>query len=188
MQLTKDFIRKKYLNLRKGKSSFDLFYMSWRIQERFLNSESYSKASVIGLYYPILNEVQTWRIITRCQTDSKTAALPIVTGQTLTFHLYNTLKSLKIGPYKIKEPPPSNKALDDRLDVIIVPGIAFDSSGYRVGYGKGFYDMFFGTKMKSGSIIIGFAYEFQVIEGPIKFDKFDVKMSALFTENRVITF
>lgn len=188
MCLNKEKIRKEYLRLRKLKPSYTTFLLSWEIQKKFLNSDIYRQSDIIGVYYPILNEVQSFRIITKGMSDSKTIALPIVTRKNLTFHKYFSSQSLKVGAYNIKEPPISEVALDDKLDVVIVPGIAFDPRGYRVGYGKGYYDKFFHSKQRSDINIIGLAYDFQLLDNCIKSENYDVKLNALYTEKRVLEF
>jgi 5-formyltetrahydrofolate cyclo-ligase len=188
MGLRKELIRKDYLNLRKLKPSFYSFLLSWEIQNKFLNSDIYRKSNIIGVYYPILNEVQSFRIITKGISDSKTIALPIVANHTLSFHKYFSLQSLKMGPYKIKEPAISDVAMDDKLDTIIVPGIAFDRRGYRVGYGKGYYDKFFGAKKRADLNIIGLAFDFQLLDDYVEVDCYDIKLKKLYTEKRILEF
>lgn len=188
MHLSKELIRSEYLILRNLKSHYDSFLLSWEIQSKFLNSEVYQKSDVIGVYYPILNEVQSFRIITKGMSDLKTIALPKVTNQTITFHKYFSSQSLVVGPYKIKEPPISDMPLDDRLETIVVPGIAFDPLGYRVGYGKGYYDKFLSSKNRTDLKIIGLAFDFQLLENCIITDSYDVKLDVLYTEKRILKF
>jgi len=189
MLSSKEFIRREYLKLRKLKPSYDSFLLGWEIQNKFLNSDVYLKSDIIGVYYPILNEVQTFRIITKSISDSKTIALPIVANQTLTFHRYFSLRHLRVGPYKIKEPPISDAPLDDKLDTIIVPGVAFDCRGNRVGYGKGYYDKFLNSNKRNSLNIIGLAFDFQLLDNYyLDVENYDVKLNILYTEKRTLKF
>lgn len=188
MSLSKELVRKKYLNLRKQELPFRSFLLSWEIQNKFLSSEVYSDSNLIGAYYPIFNEVQTFRIITKAKSDSKTVALPIVMNHDLSFHEHVSLKSLRVGAFKIREPPISSLILNEKLDTIIVPGIAFDLRGYRVGYGKGYYDKFFFTNKRSDLKIIGLAYDFQLLNNYVEVNDYDVKLNALYTEKRILKF
>jgi 5-formyltetrahydrofolate cyclo-ligase len=148
----------------------------------------YQKSDIIGVYYPILNEVQSFRIITKGIRDLKTIALPKVENQTINFYKYFSSQSLVVGPYKIKEPRISDMPLDDKLETIIVPGIAFDPRGYRVGYGKGYYDKFLNSNRRTDLNIIGLAFDFQLLENCVEIDNYDVKLNVLYTEKRILKF
>ena len=70
------------------------------------------------------------------------------------------------------------------IDLVIVPGIAFDRSGERIGYGMGFYDRFL-KKIRKDTSSIGLAYEFQIVDD-IPSEETDVKVNKIITEKRVI--
>lgn len=88
--------------------------------------------------------------------------------------------SFDINKFGVKEPKETNGNLDF-IDLLIVPGIAFDYYGYRIGYGHGYYDKY----MTNGkfSKAIGLAYDLQVTKSPIPKSEYDKKIDALFTES-----
>jgi 5-formyltetrahydrofolate cyclo-ligase len=89
------------------------------------------------------------------------------------------------GAYGILEPDDASEIIDpDRADLIIVPGIAFDMAGKRVGYGKGYYDRVLHHLEGSGRLV-GFCYDWQLVKG-IAGEPHDVTMDMLITEKRVI--
>lgn len=182
MSIDKPILRKKYLETRKGLSSFDCFIKSWIIQGIVIDSEFYCDAKVIGLYYPILNEVQTFRLINHSLLNSKTVCLPAIVNDKLIFYKHKSSKELQMGKYNIMEPNPTDLEMNNLLDLVIVPGIVFDGVGNRIGYGKGYYDRLFGSIPSYGLTIAGLGYEFQV--HPEELDRFehDVKLNILVTE------
>ena len=92
---------------------------------------------------------------------------------------------LEPGTFNILEPKREFRRLvsPDELDLIIVPGVAFDPSGNRLGRGMGFYDRFL-KKVKDNIPIIGLAYDFQVLE-KIPANKTDIKVNKIITERRI---
>ena len=87
----------------------------------------------------------------------------------------------------IMEPDPLLcKPLDPSLiDLIIVPGVAFDSMGGRIGYGKGYYDRFL-PQLRADVPKLGLAYDFQVLPR-VPQDEFDIRMDAIVTEKGILT-
>jgi 5-formyltetrahydrofolate cyclo-ligase len=73
------------------------------------------------------------------------------------------------------------------MDLLIVPGLAFDRNGYRLGYGKGYYDRFIANK-KSLFFSMGLAFEFQLLDNDLPHCDFDQKIDAVTTEKRTLVF
>lgn len=175
-------LRLKYLEVRKALSSFDSFIKSWAIQDKLITSNLLCNAKVIGLYYPILNEVQTFRIITYSLIHSKTICLPAVVDGKLLFYRYESKMGLQKGKYNIMEPIYDNIDMNHALDLIIIPGIVFDIFGNRIGYGKGYYDKLINSLDRKKCIIAGLGYNFQIHTQEIEHFEHDAKLDALFTE------
>ena len=74
----------------------------------------------------------------------------------------------------------------ENIDLLIVPGIAFDRNGYRLGYGKGYYDKFI-EKNKS-RFSIGLAFRFQLLNFELPHSNFDQKLDAVATEKKMLVF
>ncbi len=182
MPMDKPSLRKQYLQRRKTLSSFDSFIKSWIIQDIIISSDFYCNAKIIGLYYPIINEVQTFRLMDDSLLNSKTVCLPVVVNDKLIFYRYNSRKELKMGKYSIMEPKSTDIEMNNLLDLIIVPGIVFDNVGNRIGYGKGYYDRLFASIPSDGLTIAGLGYNFQVHPEELEHFEHDAKMDILVTE------
>jgi 5-formyltetrahydrofolate cyclo-ligase len=92
---------------------------------------------------------------------------------------------LEIGSYGILEPrADSVKEISiNEIDLIIVPGVGFDESGYRIGHGKGYYDNL--LKISKSAMYIGLAFEFQIVK-KIPIESHDLPVNIIITENRII--
>lgn len=94
--------------------------------------------------------------------QGKNILLPRVESETLSFHSIRNLNDLVLNKYGIYEPgTQSNKVDIEDIDLFILPGLAFDLSGNRIGYGKGFYDKTLSDV--SSNKLIGFCYLFQIL-------------------------
>lgn len=186
MTNNKEILRKRFLLQRKRLSSYDVFIKSWFAQENLLNSIFFSRSETIGVYYPTLNEVQTFRIINKSISAKKKICIPKLLNNEIIFFSITNLIDLIVGNFNIKEPiiNENNKCIE--IDTVITPGIVFDRFGYRIGYGKGFYDKFLKQFSKKNIISIGLGYDFQLIPDIIKHDPHDVKLDALITNREII--
>ena len=186
MNRNKELLRTKFLTLRKNLSSYDVFIKSWFAQENLLNSFFFSKSKVIGVYYPILNEVQTFRIIRKSLSSKKKVCLPRIQDGKITFCSITNLNELTTGKYNIKEPQSNVNDEHEVMDTIIAPGIVFDRLGYRIGYGKGYYDGFLELFPKNTITAIGLGYEFQIISDSITYEPHDFRLDVLVTNKEIV--
>lgn len=153
--------------------------LSKRIQESVIESKEFKSAKVVGAYYAFGSEVKTDLILEKAKVLGKKVALPSVEGKSLTFYELSSGKYLVKGRFGIMEPLPYGPV--ERMDLLVVPGIAFDKKGYRLGYGKGYYDKFLAAK---SLFSIGLAYSFQLLES-LPRGKYDKKLDAIATEERI---
>jgi 5-formyltetrahydrofolate cyclo-ligase len=179
-------IREKLLTERRHCSAETCLSLSLLIQETFLGSSVYRQAGSIGLYSPVLNEVHTELVARRCLADGKRLAYPRVAGAELRFVEISGLGEMAPGGFGILEPTGNRLVTVAELDLLVVPGIAFDLIGNRLGYGKGYYDRAFEV-CRPGQERIGFAYEFQVV-GLLPAADHDCRLTALVTEQRMLRF
>ncbi|TVP41204.1 5-formyltetrahydrofolate cyclo-ligase [Candidatus Nitrosocosmicus arcticus] len=186
MVLSKEVLRKKYLLIRKNLPSYDCFIKSWSAQQRFLGSRFFTESKVIGLYYPILNEIQTFRIISKAISNSKTVCLPTIIDERIVFFKYDPTKRLRFGKYGIMEPEVTSENMNSCLDTVITPGIVFDMIGNRIGYGKGYYDKFFNSNTFQNRTLVGLGYDFQIILEKITCEAQDVKMNTVISDKRLL--
>ena len=179
-------IRTQLLAQRRHCSAEDCLRLSLLIQSRFLDSSAYRQAGCIGLYSPMLNEVQTELLARRCLADGKRLSYPRVKGAGLEFVAVSGLGDLAPGSYGIPEPTGEHLVPYPELELLVVPGVAFDLSGHRLGYGKGYYDR---ALALCGPVLerVGFAYEFQVV-AQLPADPHDCRLTRLVTEQRILHF
>jgi 5-formyltetrahydrofolate cyclo-ligase len=183
---SKEVLRKKYLLMRKSMPYHDCLMKSRSAQQRFLGSRSFAESKVIGLYYPILNEVQTFQIIYQAILNSKTVCLPTIVNDQIIFFKYDPTKRLRLGKYGVMEPEATSENMNHLLDTVVTPGILFDTAGNRIGYGKGYYDKFFKAKTSQIMTLIGLGYDFQIILEKITCNPHDVKMSIVISDKRLV--
>lgn len=143
----------------------------------------------MGAYYPIGSEVNTLDILNKV-LEQKILALPATLGDKILFYKishmrsYFNLDQMILSKFGIKEPSPSTADLIDDIDLLIVPGIAFDRNGYRIGYGRGFYDRYLERKKYVFSIGLGF--ELQLLDKTLPHEQFDQRVNAVATENKIV--
>jgi 5-formyltetrahydrofolate cyclo-ligase len=184
--MPKRLIREKLLAARRHCSAETCLTLSGLIQARFLLGDAYRQAGCIGLYSPLLNEVQTELVARRCLADEKRLVYPRVTGEELQFVEVFSHEELSPGAFGIPEPSGQGVVALEDLDVLVIPGVGFDLSGHRLGYGKGYYDRALASALP-GLERVGFAYEFQVVERLPAADH-DCRLTQLVTEQRLLRF
>jgi 5-formyltetrahydrofolate cyclo-ligase len=100
------------------------------------------------------------------------------------FHSITNLKKLIPGPFDILEPPDGKTIAPKHIDLILVPGLAFDNRGNRLGYGHGYYDRYL-KLIDPKCFILGVAYSFQIIDKTPKTNH-DIPVHAVLTEKYIL--
>ena len=178
-----DVLRKRdelSLDVRIAKDSF--------IQERLFSLPVFHEAKTILFYASFRSEVGTLGMIKDSLEKGKRVALPKVDKKRHMLMLYEMkdMTALTEGYMGIPEPLAADEralSIDD-IDLVIIPGAAFDPSGNRLGYGAGYYDILL-AKRKKKIPVIALAYEEQVVDS-IPSEKHDVKVDVIITDQRVI--
>lgn len=183
----KEKLRKELLEMRRSMAFEAVFALSGRVQKRFIESEFYVSAKSFSLYSSFQNEVLTDEIFQRAVEAGKKVAYPrvIKVGKRhLAFFRVRDLRDLAVGSYDIPEPGEGETVVEPvNFDLVVVPGVAFDMRGGRLGYGKGYYD----RALKGlGCPIVALAYEFQVLKEEIPVEPHDVGVAAIVTEKRIL--
>lgn len=152
------------------------------IANEFLRSTSYTRSNVILTYCSTPIEVDTRMIIQAALDDGKRVACPRCIDSTryMDFYYINSLEDLKPGSFGVLEPEENKTTLYKGADrpICIVPGLAFDHWGYRLGYGKGYYDRFLADYR---GWTVGLCYS-ACIEYKLPHGRFDRPVDRLITE------
>ncbi|WP_370449270.1 5-formyltetrahydrofolate cyclo-ligase [Parabacteroides sp. AF14-59] len=168
------------------KSSYEkttLLDFSETILKQLEETELFRQASCVALYNAIPGEVQTATFLEKWY-DKKQLLLPLVVGNDLRLLPYEGIDTLKPGIFGILEPADQETTIPETdIDLIIVPGVAFDRQLNRMGRGKGYYDRLLSTLQAPK---IGICFDFQLQE-MIPVEPFDKKMDMIITEKEVIT-
>lgn len=178
----KKILRNEYKKKRAEISDKEL--KSSEICNILLNSDTYKNAKIILCYSSLKGEVDTGAVIKQSLEDGKILALPrcIDKEGLMDYYIVGSLENLTKGMFGISEPDDCCKLLDNYSDsVCIVPALSFDKNGYRLGYGKGYYDRFL---EKYNGISIGLCYN-DLISEKLPINKFDKKVNAVITENKM---
>ena len=174
----KQKIRIKILEKMQKQSPRERRKKSEIIRKKILLLTQFQKAKRIGFYASKEEEVDTWKIMREALT-CKRIALPFLVKKKLLLSYVQNLDKLKQGTYGIYEPKnPLDIARLSDLDLIIVPGIAFDRLNNRLGRGLGYYDSL--LKKSSSIFKLGLGFDFQIVER-LPVDSNDVAMDKVIT-------
>lgn len=146
-------------------------------------------AKQLALYASFKNEVLTDAIFGYALAHGKEVFFPrIVSGKRgLVFLKVHGRKDFSQGSYKIHEPAHDHEldiTAPSSFDIMIVPGVAFDTTGNRLGYGKGYYDRVLGS-VKQSCLVAAIAFDFQLLD-KVPAEAHDIKMGRIITESRTI--
>jgi 5-formyltetrahydrofolate cyclo-ligase len=158
----KDKLRRRILHLLKIQKEEIRCRKSRQIKEALFRSLLFKKAKIIMFYVSFGGEVQTQEMLEEAHSAGKTVAVPVCGGNGLMRPCILPLGGkLKKGLYGTSEPEIKKFIGVKDIDLVIVPGLAFDKSGNRLGRGKGYYDNFL-RKLPASTVSLGLAYDFQV--------------------------
>ena len=156
-----------------------LSHMSGEIMLQLEQTDDSQSAAVVLLYHSLPDEVNTHAFISRWY-QHKTLLLPRVDEDRLSLHQYTGPDCLSEGKWNIQEP--DEPAFTDyrQISLAIVPGVAFDTAGHRLGRGKGYYDRLLSTRQMAHVQRIGVAFPFQVMDS-IPYEAHDMIMHQVIT-------
>ena len=185
---SKAAIRKLFTAKRENLTPVERQEKSLLIAERLFSVNEFRKAKICLLYASFRNEVDTYNLIPIILKKEKRLAFPVIDQKSkglLLCEIKNGIEDLIISTYGIKEPRLERGGLVsvDEIDLFLVPGVAFDLSGTRLGFGGGYYDRLLAKARKKP--ILALAYEIQITAN-LPCEPFDIKMKKIITESRVI--
>lgn len=179
--IDKSYIRKQVLAERKKLRKFEVRENSEEIFEKFVDLNI--KCTSAMCYLDFNNEVETAQFIAFFKTNNIDVSVPVCDKDVMHAAKFMDTEPFKISKLGVLEPEFPKLINPGLIDLCIIPGVAFDIYGNRVGYGKGYYDKFLCDKK---IIKIGICHDFQIYDNPISNDTHDVKMDYIITEKRII--
>lgn len=196
MEITqrRESIREETLKQRKNLLPAERATRSQRIAARVIEwiqqsekSDSECSFKTVMVYLSMKSEVETHGLIESLLNQGRKIVAPVVetkSGQLVPRCIQNLEKDLVTHRFGMLEPNENCPIFPpDQLQLIFVPGIAFDLNGYRLGYGKGFYDRFLPTCLNA--VTIGIAFQLQLVENTYP-QPWDIPVQHIFTEEGIL--
>ncbi len=176
----KKLLRRKVRELKAAFTPQMAGEASERLLRKLEAHPRFQAAQTVLLFHALPDEPDTKALLQRW-VGRKTLLLPVVAGDDLEIRKYTGEADLAIGAYGILEPSKSTEISDISPDLAIVPGVAFDRVGHRLGRGKGYYDKLFQNTPYASTYKIGYAFRFQVFEN-IPSEAHDVQMDEVMSD------
>lgn len=175
-------LRLRMKSLREALSSDQVKRWSDDIAQRLLDASLFSCPANIALYASIHQEVLTEGIFTRLKQMGCRIMFPRALRDTLNFVEVSSWDDLKPGSWRIPEPKLGSVVNLEDIEAVLIPGLAFDEAGNRLGFGKGFYDR---SLRNYAGLKIGLGYDFQVLPAIPRADH-DLVCDVIVTEKRLV--
>ena len=183
----KQELRRRFRQMRIDMTGEEKAERDRLITQAFLALDCYKSCKTLLIYYSTDIEVDTHGIINRAFEDGKRVAFPVCRGNgEMDFYITESIGALLPDAYGIPAPEADPSGLVDCFEdaLCAVPALAYDSSGFRIGFGKGFYDRYIS---RTGVKTVGLCYESFVVE-KLAVDEFDCSVQALLTDEKYRNF
>lgn len=178
--MEKEDIRRKVKNLRSMLLDAEKEKAAEAVFSKLEETAAFLLADHIMMYHSLEDELSTIKFLAKWK-NKKHFYLPRVNGVNLDILPYDESR-LELGAFHIEEPTGNNTIDPENIELIVVPAVAYDRSGNRLGRGKGFYDRLLKTTKATK---IGVGYEFQMVD-EIPVEPHDVKMDMVITQNSCV--
>ena len=182
--MIKDEIRENMRAKRRALSKDEIKIKSDEIRQKLFWIECVKQAETVCTFISAFKEPDTVETIKKLWKQGKKVVVPItdIESGTLSLSYINSMDDMEKGAYGILEPKTVRTADENNIDVILVPGLAFDRNGGRMGFGKGYYDRLLENNK---AVKIGLCYDFQILE-KIPTESHDVPMNFVITEKEIL--
>lgn len=159
--MDKTELRREIRTRKRAMTEEEIETRSVKLAQLFFASEAYQNAKTIYGYLPYNQEVRTVPMLERALKDGKKVAVPKVYGDEMKFLYLDDLNAVAKGYAGIPEPIADEPVAQDETALVLMPGLAFDPQGHRIGYGGGFYDKFLAAEPNHPTLAL--CYEFQML-------------------------
>ena len=174
--MDKKALRMQIREKKRAMTEAQIVETSARLGELFAASEAYRQAKSIYGYLPYNQEVRTVPMLERAIRDGKRVAVPKCYGDEMRFIWMEDLSRVEKGYAGIPEPIEDGPVADDEKALVLMPGLAFDPQGRRIGYGGGFYDRFLAKEPEHPTLAL--CYEFQMLP-ELETEEFDIPVDCV---------
>lgn len=185
--MTKPQIRTQMRQQREAVDDSTRLAASRAITAALIARAELQRAQEIGCFLSLPRELVTDDLLAACRAQNKRICVPVWEASSRTYILARLApdQPLADGPHGVPEPAQWQAVDPQRVDLVVIPGMAFDRQGGRLGYGKGYYDRILAT-CRSTCCKIGIGYTWQVVADPLPLASHDVHMDLLVTDAGVI--
>ena len=174
--MNKQQLRKSIREQKRAMTEEEIIRRSEKLAELFLASDAYGNAKTIYGYLPYNQEVRTVPMLEQALRDGKRVAVPKCYGDEMRFIFMEDLSKVEKGYANIPEPIADDPIADDKTALVLMPGLAFDPQGHRIGYGGGFYDKFLAAEPDHPTLAL--CYEFQMLDH-LETEEFDIPVDTV---------
>lgn len=174
--MNKQELRRAIRERKRAMTEEEIVERSNALAEKFYNSPAYQAASTIYGYLPYNQEVRTVPMLQRALDEGKRVAVPKVYGEEMQFIYLEDLTQVSKGYAGIPEPIADAPVAEDKQALVLMPGLAFDPQGHRIGYGGGFYDRFLAQEPHHPTLAL--CYEFQM-QAHLDTEEFDIPVDTV---------
>ena len=174
--MNKQELRRTIRERKRAMTEEEIVERSNALAEKFYHTPAYQAASTIYGYLPYNQEVRTVPMLQRALDEGKRVAVPKVYGEEMRFIYLEDLTQVSKGYAGIPEPIADAPVADDKRALVLMPGLAFDPQGHRIGYGGGFYDRFLAQEPHHPTLAL--CYEFQM-QAHLDTEEFDIPVDTV---------
>lgn len=174
--MDKAALRKEIRDRKRAMTLEEIEEKSCQLKTLFCNCEQYRNARTVYGYMPYNQEVRTIPILEQAIADGKRVAVPKVYGEEMRFIYVTDLVQMEKSSFGIPEPIADEPVAEDTAALVLMPGLAFDPQGHRIGYGGGFYDKFLAQEPAHPTVAL--CYDFQMLP-KLDTEAFDVPVDLV---------
>lgn len=157
--MDKKTLRRQIREQKRAMTQQEIISASQKLGELFAASELYRQAKTIYGYLPYNQEVRTVPMLQLALNEGKRVAVPKCYGDEMRFIYLDDLSQVESGYCGIPEPIADGPLADDPTALVLMPGLAFDEEGHRIGYGGGFYDKFLAAEPNHPTLALCYAFQ-----------------------------